>query len=271
LLEEKSKRVGFVFERFPAIDGLNLPDWLKPYFLATDGAIASDLAPGEIGCYASHLCIYERIVRDEIDCALILEDDVALVGDLMPTIAATISGAPYGWDYIHLSGVFKRPVLSLVELPNDRNLVRHTRLPVNTWAYLISRSGAAKMLTPGVRVRPIDMELRYGWLRDLDIYGVYPSPATNEDESASTISSARRVRIWSPGLMSEVYGWVYRVKKLGLMGYLYCRMAYVRERFKTCIKGEPRDEAPAQDGRTPLQGATLVYSPEHRRAQGKAP
>ena len=271
LMEEQSRRVGFAFERFPAIDGLNLPHGLYPYFLDTNGAIASALTAGEIGCYASHLGIYERIIQDQIDCALILEDDVTLAGDLMPTIAAAISAAPRGWDYIHLSGVFKRPVLSLAELPNDRHLIRHTRLPVNTGAYLISRSGAAKMLILGGRKRPIDMEFRYGWLRDLDIYGIYPSPAVYNDKFSSTITPARRARIWSPGLVSEAYGWVYRVKKLGLTGYVNCRMAYVRECFERHIKRERHDQAPAQSGHTQQPQVTLVRDFGLRRAQDKAP
>jgi glycosyl transferase, family 25 len=220
-MQSQADRIGLAFERFPAVDGRNLPQHLRPQFPA------SRLAPGEIGCYASHLLLYERIVREEWPYAMIVEDDVQLSPDLLASALAATDAAPPGWDYIHFSGATKRAVLSLASLPNGRHLVRHSRLPMNTGAYLISRQGAGKLLAPSPRVRPIDQEFRHAWLRDIDVLGVHPSPVIWNNAWPTTIAGTSRTEAirknkWSPGLVAEVQGWRYRTRKLGTKGYLAC-------------------------------------------------
>jgi glycosyl transferase family 25 len=54
-------RAGMAFERFSAVDGCELPAGVKPYFCDATGRLVSPLTAGEIGCYASHLAIWQRI------------------------------------------------------------------------------------------------------------------------------------------------------------------------------------------------------------------
>jgi glycosyl transferase family 25 len=230
-----------VLERFPAIDGPDLPQHLRPQFPA------SRLAPGEIGCYASHLLLYERVVREEWPCAMIVEDDVQLSPDLLGSALAAIDAAPPGWDYIHLSGATKRAVLSLASLPNGRHLVRHSRLPINTGAYLISRQGAGKLSAPSPRVRPIDQEIRHAWLWDLNIWGVHPSPVVWNNAWPTTIAGTSRTENlrkhnWSPGIFSELHGYFYRLRKLGAAGYLACARANLALALRQRLPGGSRNE-----------------------------
>lgn len=227
-MKAQAVRIGLQFERVPAVVGKAVPDDLWSQFLDPDGRSLSGLADGEIGCYASHLVLHQRIVREGLPFALILEDDVVLRADLMLAATSAIAAAPRSWDYIHLSGSnIKRAVLSIARLPNERHLVRHTRLPVNMGGYLISRQGAEKMLRRAPRIRPVDQEIRFAWLRDIDVLGVYPPPVIWGDALPTTIRSTWRTEAkpknnWSPGLVSEVRGRVYRLRKLGILGSLAC-------------------------------------------------
>jgi glycosyl transferase, family 25 len=229
----EARRIGMTFERFPAVDGRDVPSHFRDQFLDKDGNSLSKLNDGQIGCYASHLSLHRRIVRDGLPYAMIVEDDSRFQDDLMLAATCAIEAAPAGWDYIHLSGILKRAVLSVASLPNGRYLVRHSRLPVNTAGYLISLKGAAKMLKPGPRLRPVDMEIRHAWLRDLDVFGIYPSPVSLSDEFTTTIGTTFRrnrmvMNVWSPGLMSEMRGRFYSMGKLGIAGYYSCAMANLR-------------------------------------------
>jgi GR25 family glycosyltransferase involved in LPS biosynthesis len=178
---------------------------------------------------------------------MIIEDDVQLASDVLASARAAIDAAPPGWDYIHLSGATKRAVLSLASLPNGRHLVRHSRLPVNTGAYLISRQGAGKLLAPSPRVRPIDQEIRHAWLRGIDVLGVHPSPVIWNNAWPTTITGTWRTETlrktnWSPGIFSELHGCVYRMRKLGAAGYLACLRANFALAFRHRLAGSSRNE-----------------------------
>jgi GR25 family glycosyltransferase involved in LPS biosynthesis len=49
---------GVAYERFPALRGDALPSDLARYF-----PVDVALSPGEIGCYARHLAILQRVAR----------------------------------------------------------------------------------------------------------------------------------------------------------------------------------------------------------------
>lgn len=239
---EQSDRLGFAFERVSGVDGAaNVPRQMRDQFLN------SPLTSGEIGCYASHLLCAEMIVRRDMPCAIILEDDVTLESGFKLAAVAAAEAAPDGWDYIHLSSHFKRSVVRVCGLGFGRTLVRHTRLPVNTAAYLLSRSGAEKWLRPRPRVRPNDMDIRYGWLDDLDIYGVYPSPASQQDNFESDIGGThagkRKVkdeRDFSPGLMSEAYGVYWQARRVGVGRLMRGKVANLFNSARRKIDGERR-------------------------------
>ena len=70
------------------------------------------------------------------------------------------------------------------------SLVRYRRIPSTTAGYVISRSGAAKLLAKRQPFgRPVDVDLRFWWEADrLKVLGVVPSVlALDETSDTSTI------------------------------------------------------------------------------------
>ena len=61
------------------------------------------LCDGEIGCYASHLAVWERLLRSGADCIAVLEDDVEIDPSL-PQVLAAIESMPGDWDLVKLIG-----------------------------------------------------------------------------------------------------------------------------------------------------------------------
>jgi glycosyl transferase family 25 len=243
-MQAEADRIGLQFERVPSVDGKAVPADLRAQFLNPDGDSLSTLSDGEIGCYASHLTVHQRIVREALPYALVLEDDVTLAPDLMATVHAAVSAAPSGWDYIHLSGRIKNPVLSTAALPNGRHLVRHLRVPMNTGGYVISQSGAGKMLAPAERVRPIDVDIHFPWLRDLDVLGVYPSPLHHGLHMPTTMGGRQAKYKAGIGPLARLRGIAYGADKLGLRGYADCYWAGVKFAIARRLYGAKRTTVP---------------------------
>jgi glycosyl transferase, family 25 len=224
--------LGLAFERVPAVLGLAMPAWVRPYFLNPDGTIASTLRRGEVGCYASHLVVARRIVDDAIPFALVLEDDLALPADFPALLPALIAAAPPGWDIIRLSNPPKTPYVPLLDLPGGCEIATYLRVPNNTGASLLSMSGAKKLLAPGVRDLQIDEHLRRPWMLEMETYGVVPAPVRSNIFEGSTIDALEsrglgvenalnklvRRRFDPPAMLFAQIRW--QIAHLGAIGWL---------------------------------------------------
>src|SRR4051794_473458 len=73
-------RLGLSYTLVDGIDGTDLSAEERRTLVA-DG---HDYHPGVIGCYLSHMSVYDRIVAQNIDLCLILEDDAVLNPSFAP-------------------------------------------------------------------------------------------------------------------------------------------------------------------------------------------
>lgn len=224
---------GVPFERFPAIHGIAVPDWLRPWFFEADGAPVASLKPGEIGVYASHLSLHRQLLADEgADAYLVMEDDLAIAGDLAPLLAALTARAPE-FDLIRLSNPAKAPYLDHGEVSPGRALVTYSRVPNNMGAYLISRAGAGKTTRfRGIRRFAIDEDMRRPWDWSIETFGILPAPVrANIFETSSIdamgdrglgaesfLAKLRRRRIGTPADWARQIAW--QARQFGLVGYL---------------------------------------------------
>jgi glycosyl transferase, family 25 len=164
------------FRRISAIHGLAMPEWLKPYFLNGDGTIASQLMPGEVGCYASHLLVM-RMILESGQPGIVLEDDLRIAGDFRATIASAIAELPSDLDMLKLTLPGRRRHFTVRDIGAGKRIVKFGKVPVGTGAYLITPAGAHRFLTyKPLRSIPIDQDLRRPWLCPLKLYGLMPAP-----------------------------------------------------------------------------------------------
>ena len=169
-------RIELAFQRVPAIYGTQVPDYLRRYFLDPDGNIASNLKRGEVGCYASHLHILHEIVNRNLPHALVLEDDLHF-SDRFAELLEQLLRFPRVWDIIRLSNAAKRSFVPVSDIMDGYRLVKYSRIPNNTGAYLISAAGASKFIRfAGLRGNPVDVDLRRCWRFGLYTFGVLPPP-----------------------------------------------------------------------------------------------
>lgn len=162
------------------------------------------LQPGEIGCYASHLQVWQRLLDSGAPCALVLEDDID-PGATLPAVLQALAARPRGWDMVKLIGRDAEQPWRRWPLATGVSLIRYRRLPSLTGAYVLSAAGARKLLAARQPFfRPIDVDLRYWWECGLQVYGAYPYPMRHAPASADS-SIGQRQR--PAGLASRWHKW----------------------------------------------------------------
>ncbi|MBO6102444.1 MAG: glycosyltransferase family 25 protein [Opitutales bacterium] len=202
--------LGLPYERFSAIDAQKVPDeFLNKYYSAklNREKYYVSLSKSEIACYISHLKLCEKIVAENLDYAIILEDDIVLNGlfKLVPFALNSIKN----WNYIKLIAPFKSKKIVSREsvdfefpaacgtdnaaLKYDSNaceaaaatkgkanspkfeLVCWRKPPAGTQAYAITKDGASEFISKRSRFyRPVDMDLQFTWETNLEIMGLMP-------------------------------------------------------------------------------------------------
>jgi glycosyl transferase family 25 len=259
-------RVGIEVERFPAILGLAVPDWLRPRFLRPDGQPNSSLKPGEIGVYASHLSLHRQLLeRSDLDALVIMEDDLRLSDDL-PRVLADLSRLAVPFDVIRLSNPAKAPVITHGAVGEGRQLVTYSRVPNNMGCYLISRAGAGKTTAFRGPVRfAIDEEMGRPWDWGLETFGVLPAPVEANIFEHSSIDQLgaralgreswwdklQRRNLGSPGAWLRQMRW--QVSHLGASGYAKCLVLTALRSARKVVDHSERNRPPANfSGKTYL-------------------
>jgi glycosyl transferase, family 25 len=273
-MQAQAEKCGMVFERVAAVDGFNPPHELADYFAHYRTGEEPLLAPGDFGCYASHIKVWQTILRSGSPVALVLEDDAAFDDDVVKAIEEALAALPTGWDMVHLSRRPDRAVKSLAVLPCGRTLVRYSRIPSGTAGYLVSGAGAAKMLNPSIaRVWPVDTDTRRPWVFDIDAYGLV-APPLRQKGIASTITAMGGKRRYRAGLpLPSRYCWTgqilrgfrsakFNVRKLGLGWWLACLGINCAMKVRAALRPVSRAA-----GLVPLRKRAVAMNKRPKRAE----
>lgn len=192
-------QLGLAAEFVPGVDGQKLtPAELALYDRDRCRHVyGSDMRPGEIGCYLGHYRLYERLLREGVELALILEDDVKID----PTLPGIVDGIAEmkleDWSIIHLrsgrgnvySGegtAFQGHTLATLPTGHKVQLLRTHVL--SGGAYFINQSGMRRMVEYGRRIfMPIDHTMDRYWENGILPMVVRPLPVGHNNEFASSI------------------------------------------------------------------------------------
>ncbi|MFC3096000.1 glycosyltransferase family 25 protein [Alteromonas sediminis] len=188
--DEQFKRLHIAYERMPAVYGPDLSETeLNVHYSAEKNRkiYHKQLNVGEVGCYLSHRKVWQAIVEQNLDFAIVLEDDFSLNANFLASIAA-VAAVDVEWDYIKLAEYpEKRKALSSREF-NGFSLITYDKIPARTGAQAVSLSGAKKLLATSEQFgRPIDIDLQYIWEKKLRLYGLKPYPVNLKSQFASEI------------------------------------------------------------------------------------
>lgn len=207
-MQAQCDRLGLTFERVAAVRGSELSPAEKAevYDLDTNtNKYDKVLNDGEIGCYMSHYRCWEKILSDDLDFALILEDD-GILTDEMPKYLEKLADTFTEWDYIKFShGRKPKEDVASVDIGDGLTIGQCIKLPSTTTGQLVSRDGAKKLLKHALPIaRPIDMDIQYWYEKSLRCFVARPFPVLNGDfgSEINKVTDRRKVdknrgrRIW---------------------------------------------------------------------------
>jgi glycosyl transferase family 25 len=135
---------------------------------------------GGLGCYHSHLLVWEHFLASKQPVALILEDDVVFHDDFLYALRLSLAAQSH-WDFLKLNKI-------RAKLPICQGMIGPYRLnayigpATGTGAYLINRATAAKLLPAMRRVsRATDHEINRFFTHDFRLRGLEGFPSHVED------------------------------------------------------------------------------------------
>lgn len=230
-ITEMMGKFGLEFEFFDAVDGRPLKPDSYPAYDKTRRHLyfGKDMTGGEIGVLSSHKAIYEKMINEGIEIALIMEDD-ALLFDDFATVFNALEAGPHDFDCVRFLGsekVANHTQYTKRSINNQYSLNRIAATPGGAHAYILTLAGAAKLLRQmDKNYLPIDTLLGYGWKTGLDAYVVQPGLARQDREQPQYIGNARFDKsLQRRGLVKYLYpltrAWHKMTEGLLKRGYYY--------------------------------------------------
>ena len=114
-----------------------MPDWIDP-----DPNKNRKINVGEIGCFLSHYSIWKQIIDNEIDIALILEDDCIFLDEFSIKLTEILRLDPTTYDYLSLGRkrLFKNYNIGAeIKINNDFVIPKYSYY---THSYILTKNGA---------------------------------------------------------------------------------------------------------------------------------
>lgn len=146
------QRTGYTdLSRYSAFDGTKLPFTVREQ-LVGGSAASRQMNAGAIGCWLSHLGVWEIVANSQKDWVLVLEDDAfPFVGaSMIEQTFSVLDSSEFAWANLRMAGVHGRSSFDCTQHPisiwDQLKLWDSSRRGVGTDGYLLSPRGAQYLL-----------------------------------------------------------------------------------------------------------------------------
>ena len=187
VMEKTLAGLNVTYTRFPAIDGREVS---KKEKREMSFSICSDImcTKGTIGCGMSHMSLWKQIAKNDVQSALILEDDVVFTKNAMDVLEKAMDQLPEDWDLLYL-GILNTG-FAMIDCTNKIS----TNLCVpsyagGTHAYAVSNKGCRKLLQRIPKVSWHIDQLMSRQFKHLRVFACDPMIAYQRDMHTSNIGS----------------------------------------------------------------------------------
>jgi glycosyl transferase family 25 len=211
--------LGLSYTRFPAIYGKDHAAELSKRADADAYArnMGSPILPGKMGCYASHIAVWEAFVASDHKVALILEDDVVFHDDFLASLDLALSGEAH-WDTVRFNCIRAKMPVSQGKL-GPYSLNAYIGPFTGNASYLLKKDVATRLL-PNLwpQTRAFDHELNQFFKHDFRQCGLEPFSSHVDDGNVSSITGT------GFGLVNK-FKWYKRLPHYRLKAANYLRRA----------------------------------------------
>lgn len=143
--------------------------------------------PGEVGCFASHRCLWKQVVSID-EPIVILEDDAVITENFAVALTKT-ERLIQQYGFIRLQNYLRDRGIKKLQIgrAGPFTLVYYATYPFGAMAYAISPSTAAAFVkASNVLTGPVDQFIKLFWEHGQPLYGLSPYPVVWGDQSART-------------------------------------------------------------------------------------
>lgn len=186
--------IGIPFDRIDALDGKELSDEfiekVSPARIVSKSYHRA-LSKAEVACSLSHKKAWQRILDEDLDFAIVLEDDVEILENFSDVVTL-LSGLPHcNWDFIKLYPLRRRGGKNISNRCDFKGhtFVTYHRFPLGCLGQAISRQGAESLTRnlPYV-TEPVDGQLKSWWETGVFPFGLMPYCITTDLGGVSDIN-----------------------------------------------------------------------------------
>lgn len=201
---------GLHWTRLSAVYGRDLPPAEQQRLLdhaAYRRKHGMEPAPGELGCYLSHLAVLRAFLASDHRFALVLEDDVLLTPALPPVLQGLLRH-PGRWDMVKLSAVHSGTPQPVQQVAPGHQLAVMLSRCTGSSAYLVNRRAAEVYVERLLPMNlPYDHVFDQGWTFGLKVRLVTPTPCLHDQEIATTIATGQGSRKFKPWQRLPAHAW----------------------------------------------------------------
>ena len=188
------ENTGLPFERIDAIDGTVLDDEtirrVAPPELIRK-TYHRPLSRAEVACAMSHRKAWQRIVDEDLDFGIVLEDDAILEDHFAETVELIASLPDEHWDFLKLFALKRGGEKNIAKSFDYRNhrFVLFRQFPLGFVGQAISRRGARALTTNLATItEPADGQLKSWWNAGIYPFGLLPYSVSTDFDGMSDIN-----------------------------------------------------------------------------------
>lgn len=247
-MQHTLSRMGFQFERVPAVDGAALEFPIADFddfaFRFKHGRWCN---PAEVGCYLSHIECARRLLASNGEFALVLEDDLAFPDDFREVMDAALRQHEK-WDILRLSTVSGGRKFNFSRLTKNRSLAMALTREKGSGAYIINRRAAAWFVDELLPMQlPFDLAFDLEFFAGLKSAFVFPIPVDQQLGLPSQIQGRRRRFHRSRGHYFTVLPYRMFVESARLLTRLTLLLGHLaNERMRSVLCGKERRDEPEE-------------------------
>ncbi|MBY5988561.1 glycosyltransferase family 25 protein [Roseovarius atlanticus] len=134
------------------------------------------MRPSEIAAFHSHRACWQKILDDDLEAALVLEDDLHLQEDVFPRALDLALANIQPGDFIRFPIKLREERTEEIATSDEIGLHVHDRIALGMVAQLVTRDAARALLAASERFdRPVDNFLQMQWVHNVRVATVWPS------------------------------------------------------------------------------------------------
>jgi len=170
------------------------------------------LGPGEIGCFLSHRACWQAIVDQDLDHALIAEDDMAVTPEAWRDVLALVTAHATADSFIRIPAKDRETPAQTVDATGQARLFVPRVIGLQTVCQVVGRAAAQRLLDASETLdRPVDTFLQMHWVTQQIVHTILPNGVREltDELGGSTIQKKTRT---SGKLAREIRRAIYRAQ-----------------------------------------------------------